>query len=142
MGTDIFAVEKRSEIMSRVKSKNTGLELKVRSGLHRIGYRFRIHRNDLPGTPDIVLPKYHTVIFVHGCFWHQHPGCKKATRPKQNPDFWEEKLSRNMERDRQAERDLKFLGWNVLTVWECEINSKYFSNKMTEVSRQINEGNN
>lgn len=137
MGTDIFSVEKRSEVMSRVKSKNTGIEIQVRSALHKMGYRFRIHRKELPGIPDIVLPKYNTAIFVHGCFWHQHPSCKKATYPKQNPNFWKEKLSRNIKHDKQVEKDLKRLGWNVLTIWECEIKSKDFSNKIAVVSKQI-----
>lgn len=140
MGTDIFSVEKRSEVMSRVKSKNTRIEIQVRSALHRMGYRFRMHRKELPGIPDIVLPKYNTAIFVHGCFWHQHSSCKKATYPKQNPNFWKEKLSRNIEHDKQVEKDLKHLGWNVLTIWECEIKSKDFSNKIAVISRQISSG--
>jgi len=107
--------------MSRVRSKNTKPEVFVRSVLHRMGCRFRVHRKDLPGSPDIVLPKYGTVIFVHGCFWHQHPGCRKATIPKNNADYWGPKLQRNFMRDRAAEALLGELGWRVLTLWECEI---------------------
>ena len=107
--------------MSRIKSQDTMPELQVRSALHRLGYRFRLHRKDLPGTPDIVLPKYQTVIFVHGCFWHQHPGCRKATIPKTNSDKWRKKLNRNIERDRQAIEQLEALGWRVKIVWECQI---------------------
>src|SRR5579872_2867290 len=96
MDTDNFSREKRSEIMSHVKSKNTKPEYVVRSALHKMGYRFRLQRKDLPGTPDIVLPKHRIVIFVHGCFWHQHPSCKRATKPKQNAAYWERKLTRNV----------------------------------------------
>ncbi len=137
---DKITKEKRSWNMSRVRSKNTKPELLVRSSLHKMGYRFRLHVKRLPGNPDVVLPKYKAVIFVHGCFWHQHTGCKKATHPKQNLDFWKEKLARNIERDKQVDKELKHLGWNVLTIWECEIKSKDFSNKIAVVSRQINAG--
>jgi DNA mismatch endonuclease, patch repair protein len=117
--TDKYSPAKRSEIMSNVKSKNTKPEKLVRSLLHKLGYRFRLHK-DLPGHPDIVLSKYKAVIFVHGCFWHQHPGCKKATYPKNNADFWIRKLDTNIERDRRNEMELERLGWKVLVVWECE----------------------
>lgn len=123
-GTDCFTPEKRSEVMSRVKSENTKPELSVRSALHRMGYRFRLHRKDLPGRPDIVLPKHRTAIFVHGCFWHQHPDCRKATVPVKNSAFWEAKLKRNKGRDEQAERSLRELGWNVVVVWECEVSRR------------------
>ncbi len=120
-GTDVYSSEKRSQVMARVKSGNTKPELAVRSVLHGMGYRFRLHRKDLPGRPDIVLPKYKTVVFVHGCFWHQHPGCKKATIPKQNAEFWEAKLSRNRERDERNLRELDNMGWKTIVVWECEV---------------------
>lgn len=119
--TDIFAPDKRSAIMSRIGSKNTKPELLVRSMLHAMGYRFRLHREDLPGNPDIVLPKYRTAIFVHGCFWHQHPDCRKATVPKNNSGFWKAKLERNVERDSERQRELIKSGWRVLVLWECEI---------------------
>ena len=118
--TDRFSPEHRSALMARVKSKDTAPEKIVRSWLHRNGYRFRLHRKDLPGSPDIVLPKYRIVIFVHGCFWHQHPGCRKASVPDQNRDFWEKKLSQNIVRDRRSYDALESLGWRVVVVWECE----------------------
>lgn len=120
-GIDMFTSQKRSEIMSQVRGKNTKPELKIRSLLHRMGYRFRLHCRDLPGNPDIVLPKYRTVVFVHGCFWHQHPGCRRATTPKKNSEFWEVKLRRNRERDQEAIRNLRNEGWSVVVLWECEI---------------------
>lgn len=118
---DIFSPEKRSEIMSLVRSRNTKPELQVRSALHRLGYRFRVHRRDLPGSPDIVLPKYRTVVFVHGCFWHQHEGCRKATIPRTNHASWKHKLERNVERDREAAQKLENAGWEVEILWECEL---------------------
>ncbi len=118
---DPFTVEERSEIMRRVKGKNTKPEVWVRSVLHRMGYRFRLHRKDLPGNPDIVLPRHRTVIFVHGCFWHQHPGCRKAKIPSNNHDYWSRKLRRNVQRDQEAKLLLKECRWRVLTLWECEI---------------------
>lgn len=107
--------------MSKVKSKNTKPELQVRSWLHKRGFRFRLHRKDLPGVPDIILPKYKTAIFVHGCFWHQHSGCKKATIPKTNHEFWKQKLERNVERDNEHVNQLKQQGWKVFIVWECAV---------------------
>lgn len=120
-GADTVSRRKRSETMARVKSANTKPELRVRSALHAMGYRFRLHRKDLPGKPDIVLPKHRTAVFVHGCFWHQHPGCRKATIPQNNRDYWERKLRRNVERDRSAQKELAESGWQVLTLWECKI---------------------
>lgn len=106
--------------MSKVRSKNTKPERLVRSLLHAAGYRFRLHRTDLPGKPDLVLPKHRVAVFVHGCFWHQHEGCKKATLPKQNADFWAAKLKSNQERDRSVQRRLQDIGWETVIVWECE----------------------
>lgn len=119
--SDIYTPEKRSEIMSRIRGSNTKPEVRVRSLLHRLGYRFRLHRRDLPGTPDIVLPRHRAVVFVHGCFWHRHPGCKRTTMPKKNREVWEQKFERNVERDQRASTQLQALGWNVVTVWECEL---------------------
>lgn len=110
----------RSRIMRAVGRRDTRPELRVRRALHSMGYRFRLHRKDLPGTPDIVLPKYRTCIFVHGCFWHRHEGCKKATTPKSNESFWQDKFARNVLRDEESRRALEALGWNVVIVWECE----------------------
>jgi DNA mismatch endonuclease (patch repair protein) len=106
--------------MSRIRGRNTSPELKVRSLLHRLGYRFRVNRPDLPGTPDIVLPRYRTVVFVHGCFWHRHPGCRFAYTPKSRIAFWKKKFRENVSRDRRKRRALEKLGWNVLTIWECQ----------------------
>ena len=106
--------------MGRVKGKNTTPELRVRKLLHRMGYRFRLHRSDLPGKPDIVLPKYHLCIFVNGCFWHQHPGCPRATIPASNVGFWKTKFMRTKERDQQNITALSKLGWHTLIIWECE----------------------
>ena len=118
---DILSKEHRSWNMSRIRSKNTSPEKIVRSLLHGMGYRFRLHRKDLPGKPDIVLPRYNTVIEVRGCFWHRHKGCQEATTPKSNQDFWVEKFSKNIERDRKNTRELKKNGWKVIIIWECEI---------------------
>ncbi|MBX6763924.1 MAG: DNA mismatch endonuclease Vsr [Rubrobacteraceae bacterium] len=118
--TDIMSREARSRLMSRVRSRDTAPERTVRSLLHRLGYRFRLHRKDLPGKPDIVLPRYKTVIFVHGCFWHGHD-CPKGRLPKTNGEFWSNKIARNRQRDLEHEKALKQLGWSVLTVWECQL---------------------
>lgn len=118
---DKISKSKRSWNMSRIKGKNTSPELKVRSLLHGLGYRFRLHRKDLPGCPDIVLPKLQKVIFVHGCFWHRHQGCKYATTPSTNVDFWLRKFDVNVERDREVQKRLKQLGWTVLVIWECDL---------------------
>lgn len=118
---DRISKEHRSWNMSRITGKNTTPELVIRKLLHRAGYRFRLHAAELPGKPDIVLPKYQTVIFVNGCYWHRHKGCSEATIPKTRTDFWLEKFRRTVERDKQKQAELEKLGWNVLTVWECEL---------------------
>lgn len=117
---DVYDAEKRSAVMRAVKSKNTTPELLVRRLLHRAGYRYRLHRNDLPGKPDIVFPGKRAAIFIHGCFWHQHPGCRHADRPSSNNSYWNKKLNRNVERDKAHIAALKESGWKVLTIWECE----------------------
>ncbi|SDT30397.1 T/G mismatch-specific endonuclease [Pseudomonas cedrina] len=114
----------RSRMMSGIKGKHTKPELTVRKFLHAQGYRFRLHRADLPGKPDIVLPRYRTCIFVQGCFWHQHPGCKYAHTPKSNQDFWLPKLAKNVERDQISERKLKEMGWQVVIIWECDTKNR------------------
>ncbi len=116
---DVFSKEKRSWIMRQVKGRNTKPELVVRRWLHAHGYRFRLHRKDLPGKPDIVLPKHRTVVFVHGCFWHGHPGCKHAALPTSNREYWETKIGRNIDRDKRNRRELRKAGWRVVTIWEC-----------------------
>jgi DNA mismatch endonuclease (patch repair protein) len=107
--------------MSRIRSSNTVPEKRVRKLLHGLGYRFRLHRKDLPGTPDIVLASYSAVVFVHGCFWHRHRSCRDASTPKTRRSFWREKFSNNVNRDRKTTVALRKLGWKVLIVWECEL---------------------
>ncbi len=117
---DNLTPEKRSKIMSSIKGKNTKPELVVRSIAHRMGFRFRLHRKDLPGKPDLVFKRFKKVIFVHGCFWHQHRKCPISHLPTTNTKFWEEKFKQNHFRDEKNKRELKRLGWGVLTIWECE----------------------
>jgi len=111
---------KRSAMMARIGQRDTVPELAVRRSLHRSGYRFRLHRRDLPGTPDITLPRYKTIVFVHGCFWHRHPGCRFAYMPKSRVDFWDKKFQTNIARDGRVQQQLEQRGWTVLVVWECE----------------------
>ena len=112
--------EQRSRNMSAIKSKNTKPEIAVRKLLHSMGYRFRLHRKDLPGSPDIVLPKYKKVIFVHGCFWHRHENCKYASTPKTRKEFWESKFKANVKRDLEIQDKIKNLDWRSVVIWECE----------------------
>ncbi len=114
----------RSRMMSRIRGKDTRPELAVRRIAHGLGYRFRLHRRDLPGTPDLVFPGRRKVVFVHGCYWHRHPGCRHATTPSSNTDFWMAKFDRNVERDAEAVKRLKALGWDPLAIWECETKSE------------------
>ena len=106
--------------MRQVRNKNTTPEILTRSLMHAMGLRFRLHRKNLPGSPDIVLAKYRTVVFVHGCYWHRHPGCKYASTPKTNTAFWQNKFAQNVNRDTESCRKLKKSGWNVLIIWQCE----------------------
>lgn len=119
--TDVFSRTKRSWVMSKIRGKDTTPERRVRSLLHTSGFRFRLHVRDLPGKPDIVLPKHRTVIFVNGCFWHHHPRCKEAVYPKTRRKFWRLKIDGTIARDKKARATLRKLGWRVITVWECEI---------------------
>ncbi len=121
--TDTVTPERRSQIMANIRSKGMKPELIVRRLTHSMGYRYRLHRKDLPGKPDLVFPAGRKVIFVHGCFWHQHadPACKIARRPKSNLDYWLPKLQRNVERDAEHRDRLSALGWQVLVIWECEV---------------------
>lgn len=116
----------RSWNMSRIRSTDTVPEKVVRSYLHKKGFRFRLHVKTLPGHPDIVLPKYKTVVEVRGCFWHRHPGCKIATTPSSNTDFWQAKFKQNVERDKRHAEELKVLGWNLVVVWGCETERNKF----------------
>lgn len=118
---DRISREKRSWNMSRIKGKNTKPEVLVRSFLHRNGFRFRLHHKDLPGSPDIVLRKYNTVIFVHGCFWHRHSGCPYTTSPKTRKEFWENKFKENTKRDAGNIQKLQAAGWKIIVIWECEL---------------------
>ena len=118
--TDTFSKKKRGWIMSRIRSGNTKPEMKVRSFLHRLGFRFSLRTTKLPGKPDITLKKHNTVVFVHGCFWHLCPYCKSGRLPKSNLSYWEEKLANNKKRDRKNVKALSKLGWKVLIVWECQ----------------------
>ena len=130
--TDIVSVEKRSRMMSGIRSRNTKPELIVRSWLHRNGYRFRLHRKDIPGSPDIVLPGRRLAIFVHGCFWHRHPGCKLAYLPKSNVDRWQRKFDENVERDKRALQAAGDAGWQVVTIWECEVRNGTYERCLIE----------
>ena len=133
---DTVSKEVRSRNMSAIRSKNTNPETVVRSLLFALGYRYRLHRKDLPGKPDIILKKHNTVIFVHGCFWHQHKECIRANIPKSNKKYWIPKLERNVERDKINKRELNRLGWNVITIWECETKD---SGKITaELKKKLN----
>jgi DNA mismatch endonuclease (patch repair protein) len=118
---DIVDRATRSRMMAGIKGRDTKPERVVRSQLHRAGFRFRLHRRDLPGSPDIVLPRWNAVIFVHGCFWHRHPGCSKASTPRTRARFWNAKFAGNIERDRRNLLALRRLGWRVKVVWECSI---------------------
>ena len=119
---DIVSPARRSEMMGRIRSKETKPELAVRKLAHRLGYRFRIHRRDLPGSPDLVFPGRRLALFVHGCFWHRHENCRYAYNPKSNLEFWQAKFKNNVERDIRAESELESMGWRVAVIWECETN--------------------
>lgn len=110
--------------MSRIRSENTKPEIALRRALHRLGLRYRLGGSGLPGRPDLVFPRHKAVVFVHGCFWHRHAGCKVASTPKSNSDFWSAKFQKNVERDSAVSSELKALGWKVLVVWECELSAK------------------
>jgi len=127
--------------MSRIRSKNTNPETQVRSLLHRAGYRFRLHVKNLPGSPDIVLPKYKTAIFVHGCFWHRHNNCSHATMPKTRAAFWESKFNGTVERDKKQGDALRSAGWRVIVVWECEL-EKAAPAVILDICNRLEQGQN
>ena len=141
--SDILTASQRHRCMSRIRGKNTKPEILVRKGLHARGFRFRLHNEKLPGSPDIVLSKYGVAIMVNGCFWHGHKGCRYATKPKSNVEFWEAKIARNRHRDEVTAAHLEALGWTVITVWECELRGKLESNtrfdKLADEIRFIGE---
>ncbi len=118
--TDIVDSQRRSELMRGIRGRDTAPELAVRRIAHRMGLRFRLHRKDLPGRPDLVLPKHRLAVLVHGCFWHRHEDCRYAYTPKSRVVFWTEKFAQNIARDRRNEQALRNLGWRVLVIWECE----------------------
>jgi DNA mismatch endonuclease (patch repair protein) len=122
--TDIVSAEKRSEMMSGIRSKDTKPEIRVRRLLHRLGYRFRLHRKDLPGKPDIVLPKWRKVVFVNGCYWHGHEECHLFRTPKSRTEFWTTKIASNRTRDRRNYAELTDAGWGVVVIWECAVSKK------------------
>ncbi|MDT1064662.1 DNA mismatch endonuclease Vsr [Paracoccus sp. CPCC 101403] len=135
---DTLTPAQRSKRMSRIRSTDTKPEVALRRALHRLGFRFRLHGRRLPGRPDIVLTKYRTVIFVHGCFWHRHEGCKVATTPKSNTEFWIEKFSRNVARDAAVLDQLHAAQWRVIIAWECDLGSvAKLSAKVAEIAAQI-----
>ena len=137
---DTLSQSQRSYCMSSIRGKNTKPEILVRKGLHARGFRFRLHNNKLPGSPDIVLPKYGVAIMVNGCFWHGHKGCRYATKPKSNVEFWETKIARNRHRDEVTNAHLEALGWHVITVWECELRGEsILASRLDELAEEIRE---
>ena len=134
--SDKLTPEKRSWNMSRIKGKDTKIEVEVRKYLFSKGYRFRKNDERYPGKPDIVLPKYHVAIFVHGCFWHRHEGCKDATTPKTRTEFWLEKFDKNVKNDQIKQEKLRELGWKVIVIWECEL-KRSFQETMDKVEKEL-----
>ena len=134
---DNHTPEQRHHNMAAIHSSSTKPELKLRRALWSLGFRYRVNEKRLPGKPDIVLPMYRTVIFVHGCFWHGHKNCKSASTPKTNTDFWTAKLARNQERDQEVWRQLEAKGWNVIIVWECELKNDSFLDTLSSVESQL-----
>jgi DNA mismatch endonuclease, patch repair protein len=130
---DIYTPTQRSALMAKVCRENTRPEMRVRSALHRMGFRFRLHDRDLPGTPDIVLRRIRTVIFVHGCYWHRHPRCRKTTTPATNAEFWLAKFRANKLRDRRKLALLRREGWKVIIVWECQTGKPELSSVLREL---------
>lgn len=134
---DIWDKKKRSEVMSKIRSKNTKPEILLRKALFAKGYRYRINDKRLPGKPDIVLPKYKTVIFVHGCFWHGHENCKIAHIPKSNIEYWSNKIAKNKKRDIENYAKIQALDWNIITVWECDLLKRDIGDILDEISREL-----
>lgn len=138
MMVDLLTAERRSWNMSRIRSRDTGPELILRSMLHRAGFRFRLHDRSLPGTPDIVMKKHRAAILVHGCYWHRHEGCRNATTPSSRTDFWKDKFAATVSRDERNIEALKELGWKPVVVWECDL-KKRPEQVMVEIRRKLGE---
>lgn len=138
--TDVVDVATRSRMMAGIKGRNTLPEMVLRRELHRLGYRFRLHRRGLPGRPDLLLPKWKVAILVHGCFWHRHPGCRKATTPATRPQFWSDKFAANVARDVRNHASLLLLGWRVATVWECALQPQRLAANVDALSSWIRRG--
>lgn len=136
---DIMTPQQRHDCMSHIRSKDTKPEQLLRQALWHKGFRYRLHVKDLPGKPDIVLPKYKTVIFVNGCFWHGHKGCKDFVIPKSNTAFWLEKIGKNKERDAKDETALKYAGWKVITIWECELKKNVIEETISALFKTLAE---
>ena len=134
---DVHSKEVRSYNMSRIRSKNTQPELIVRKFLHAKGFRYRIHDKKLPGKPDIVLPKYNTVIFIHGCFWHNHKNCKYAQFPKTNAGYWTHKILNNINKDEQYVKTLRKDGWKIITLWTCKLKPKILSKTLSSLLKKF-----
>ena len=132
---DRLTKKERSRNMSRIRGSNTKPEILVRSFLHKKGFRFRLHAKDLPGKPDIVLKKYRTAIFVDGCYWHRHQGCKLAYNPKSRKDFWQSKFEDNVRRDKKVNKMYEIIPWNIIRIWQCEVNEK----NLTKLAKDIKE---
>ena len=138
--SDVLTSFQRHQCMSLIRGKNTKPEILVRKGLHARGFRFRLHNKKLPGSPDIVLPRYCVAIMINGCFWHGHKGCRYATKPKTNVEFWEAKIARNRHRDEVTNAHLEALGWHVITVWECELRGKSIvASRLDALAEEIRE---
>lgn len=137
---DVLTPVQRHNCMSKIKGRDTKPEVIVRSWLHRNGYRFRVQKSDLPGKPDIVLKKYDLAIFVNGCYWHRHPGCKYTTTPATNTEFWQKKFNQNISRDKICIEKLEACGWNTLIIWECQVRNGTFSQLLTDYFTNYNIG--
>jgi len=131
--SDIYSKQKRSQIMSKISGKNTKPEIIIRKIAHNLGYRFRLHKKDLPGKPDLVFPKYKKVIFVNGCFWHGHSKCSRSNLPTTRKMFWKEKIENNKKRDKTNKTKLKKLGWDYLVIWQCEIKKSNYGKLMERI---------
>ena len=134
---DVLTPDQRHRNMAAIHSTSTKPELRLRKALWRLGFRYHVNLKRLPGSPDLVLPKYRTVIFVHGCFWHGHKGCKNYTVPKTNTEFWEKKVTHNQQRDQEVWRQLEAKGWYVIIVWECQLKKGVFANTLSLINEEI-----